>query len=115
MTRPRPCSCDRTSTCRLCWLWHNDARYNRLWGGDGTVNKRSSPWHGDKPAGRQLPARKPCAHLGSPTGETRPCKQCNKTVQVPLMGCAVHGTCSVAKLLAGTECCRICPDYREAT
>lgn len=27
----RPCNCDK-STCRLCHLWHNDPRYQKLWG-----------------------------------------------------------------------------------
>lgn len=30
---PRPCECDRTESCRLCWLYHNDDRYRRLWSG----------------------------------------------------------------------------------
>jgi len=28
----RPCTCDRDD-CRPCWLYHNDLRYHRLWGG----------------------------------------------------------------------------------
>jgi Family of unknown function (DUF6171) len=32
--RPRPCTCER-ETCRLCFLYHNDERYNRHWGGQG--------------------------------------------------------------------------------
>ena len=35
----RPCNCDRQQggewvigrDCRLCWLYHNDARYAKLW------------------------------------------------------------------------------------
>jgi hypothetical protein len=27
----RPCRCDRPESCRLCWLWHHDARYRALW------------------------------------------------------------------------------------
>lgn len=34
--QPRPCVCDKTATCRICWLYHNDERYHHLWGGDGT-------------------------------------------------------------------------------
>ncbi len=26
----RPCTCDKPE-CRLCWLYHNDARYRKLW------------------------------------------------------------------------------------
>jgi hypothetical protein len=37
----RPCTCDRfqkdqpyqLGQCRLCWLYHNDDRYRRLWDG----------------------------------------------------------------------------------
>jgi hypothetical protein len=27
----RPCTCDKTDVCRLCWLYHNDDRYKKLW------------------------------------------------------------------------------------
>lgn len=109
----RPCSCDRTTTCRLCWLWHNDARYNRLWGGDGAVNARPAPWGGGKPAAAvvRVPPRPPCVHRGQPTGETRQCKACNKTVDVPLLSCGVYAVCTEARLVVGVECCRICKDY----
>lgn len=60
---------------------------------------------------KSLPSRPPCAHLGSPTGETRPCKGCNRTLAVAVHNCARHGACAVSKLLAGLSCCRICPDY----
>lgn len=38
----RPCSCDRceigkpydTSQCRLCWLYYNNNKYHKLWGGE---------------------------------------------------------------------------------
>lgn len=106
----RPCTCDQAATCRLCWLWHNDERYNRLWGGDGAVNARQSPFTPAK-AARPLPARQPCRHRGQPTGETRPCKACNKTVDVPLMACGVYAVCTESRLVAGVECCRICPRY----
>ena len=36
----RPCVCDQTRTCRLCWLYHNDDRYHKMWGGDDTGRHR---------------------------------------------------------------------------
>lgn len=30
----RPCVCDKTDTCRVCWLFHNDSRYKTLYSGD---------------------------------------------------------------------------------
>jgi hypothetical protein len=44
MTKPRPCNCNRCAVdgpyepgnCRLCWLWHNDPRYTKLWSGSST-------------------------------------------------------------------------------
>lgn len=37
----RPCSCDRLLDCRLCWLYHNDPRYTKLWN-DGPRSGSSS-------------------------------------------------------------------------
>jgi hypothetical protein len=31
----RPCNCDKTEECRLCWLYHNDPLYRLHWDGDG--------------------------------------------------------------------------------
>jgi len=30
----RPCTCEQTGSCRLCYLYHHDARYRRLWDGE---------------------------------------------------------------------------------
>lgn len=39
----RPCSAwhpePKPDECRPCWLFLHDARYNRLWGGDGKVSE----------------------------------------------------------------------------
>lgn len=71
-----------------------------------------------KPALKAARQSLPCAHLGEPTGETRPCQSCGgRTVRVPLLACAVYGVCSesrVVKLEDGTpvKCCRaMCPSY----
>lgn len=34
----RPCQCDKPE-CRLCWLFHNDERYTKLWSID--IEKQS--------------------------------------------------------------------------
>lgn len=44
----RSCGGCNKETCRLCWLFNNDSRYNKLWGGDG--NLITSPFTGFKPA-----------------------------------------------------------------
>lgn len=44
----RRCTCDKVDKCRLCWLYHNDPRYKKLWG-------RGQP---------ARPVRAPCAHEG---------------------------------------------------
>ena len=54
--------------------------------------------------------RPPCRHLGSPTGESRPCPSCTGTLQVHLRTCVIHGQCTESKLLSGVECCSICND-----
>jgi len=61
----------------------------------------------------------PCALLGEPTGETRPCQECSRTTQVPLRACAKHGVCSESKLVTladgqPVKCCSICADRQAA-
>lgn len=62
--RPRPCTCDRQTTgepyvkgrdCLLCWQYHNDPRYKRLWSlpaiepqGVGTELKAILAWFGQE-------------------------------------------------------------------
>ena len=69
---------------------------------------------------RTRPARValPCARLGPPTGETRPCKACGgKSVAVPLRACSAYGVCAVNRavtLADGTPvrpCNALCPSY----
>jgi hypothetical protein len=63
----------------------------------------------------------PCANLGGPTGEVRPCQSCTKTtVAVPLLACKVYGVCAVGRtvtLADGTPvkpCNDLCPGYAAA-
>lgn len=87
--------------CKWCNMARKDTRYARLWWGEGGTARTG------------LLLLTTCKYLGAPTGETRTCKSCNTSQEVPLLGCAKHGTCTETKLLSGVQCCRICPD-REA-
>jgi hypothetical protein len=131
----RPCAVDHPNpqehlgTCPHCFNWTFIPQWRKRWGGDPRtvpplLRSRPRP----KPAGTRKPkrARKPlpiplpCIHLGEPTGETRPCKSCNANLDVPLVGCAVHGRCAESRLVKdpdGTpvQCCRICPDRQAPT
>ena len=49
----RPCVCDRAS-CRLCWLYFNNADYHALWNEQGPS--------ADLPRSPRRPL--PCVHLG---------------------------------------------------
>jgi hypothetical protein len=92
----RPCTCDRCATapgaaytpdqCRLCWLYHHDAEYRALWGGD--------------------PA---CRHRGEVIDLAR-CESCRGQVLIKVHACAVHGKCTLGKPIAGYACCANCPD-----
>lgn len=65
------------------------------------------------PAPKARPARVAavaCAHLGGPTGEARQCPTCAGRVEVKLLACAVHGSCTPVKRVGGVACCRDCPD-----
>jgi hypothetical protein len=66
-----------------------------------------------QPPRRALPGRPDCRHLRPPTGETLPCLTCtSKTAEAH--GCALKGRCTKSLLVAGVECCRLCPDYAAA-
>lgn len=89
----RRCECDRMEKCRLCWLWHNDARYRRHW------------WRGvavidDPPA-----QRRPCLHEG-PIVEH--CPRGNELLHV--RDCAVHDRCTRGP--SRIRSCSSCGDYR---
>ncbi len=83
----RPCHADhvpRPESCRLCWLYENDAGYRALWDGEPEVTP---------------PRSLPCIHLGAVLDRCDcPCP--GKWVR----GCAVYGTCTI-------ELCKTCADY----
>ncbi len=55
---------------------------------------------------------KPCRHLGAATGERVQCPTCAGNVEIKLMTCEKHGTCTRGKPLQGVRCCADCGDYR---
>ena len=67
------------------------------------------------------PAMRPqCVHLGEPVRredglrETVECKPCSaksgKTISLPVMGCAIHGQCTVAKPVGDLRWCGKCAE-----
>lgn len=72
----------------------------------------TAPLWNNRKAAKTRPA---CAHLGEPTGETVECKTCGGRVQLKLLECSVHGTCTAGKKVEGIACCRDCTDYRNPT
>lgn len=69
--------------------------------------------------GRVVPALpeppSPCHYLGEQTGELAACPSCGGNPDAPkvslkLHGCAVHGSCTQAKAIAGIACCAGCTD-----
>lgn len=119
---PRPCVCDRLPPpgqeytieyCRLCWLWHHDPTYQRLWGTAGTATPA--------PALRFNRRDRPCVHLGVATGKKRDCAVCGGAKQVPVRFCARHRICTTDyrlvyrdpdRGLVHVPWCRTCSDYQ---
>jgi len=56
-------------------------------------------------------AKPPCIHLGAPTGEMKQCKSCSGTVNLKLLACSMHGTCTPGKKVDGVRFCGECSDY----
>ncbi len=92
MKRPCPHADGPTEpkTCRVCYLFENDAGFRKLLGG--------SP----------LPEH-PCRHRGEEVG-LELCPSCKGHVEVKLFSCKIHGKCSTHKKLEATACCRGCHD-----
>lgn len=90
----RPCTCDR---CHRCKLFHTDDAYNRHWGGPGLVPRPPLPL--------------PCIHLGSATGEIKPCTSCPGSVGIKLFNCAKFISCTLAKKVPNVPCCEGCQAY----
>ena len=53
-----------------------------------------------------------CVHRGGPTGERVPCQTCKGVVELKLLACAVHGSCTPGRAVDGVACCDGCPDKR---
>jgi len=114
----RPCTCDRFvkgeplvrgRDCRACWLFHNDARYQRRWSdGEAGATAHTSV----SAAASSLPGNPPCVHRGEPTGEVLLCASCNQSQsEHPVFHCKRHGECTLTKSFADKMCCRVCDDY----
>lgn len=77
---------------------------------------RDHPFHVARWAaggGLELPvAPGPCVHLGKPTGEVRECAACGGNVRLKVMGCKIHGQCTVGRPVSGLAYCGACPDRR---
>jgi hypothetical protein len=62
-----------------------------------------------------VPPKRPCAHLGEPTGETQGCDTCNGNVQLKIFACSEHGQCTQGRRVAGVACCDAqCREYSPA-
>lgn len=82
----------REDMCRPCWLYTHDERYNKAYGGDGTVVPVTD-------------GSNQCIHLGQATGVTVDCGKCKGHVQLKLFECRVYGQCTIAKAVDGVACC----------
>jgi len=106
------CTCERPGWCQRHQCvktehWHTLCRtragYFRLWEqgrgpGQGAVRQP------------QLVAPLPCRHLGESVRKEA-CRACRGHVQVKVFACALHGECTLGRMLQGTACCARCPDY----
>jgi hypothetical protein len=87
----RKCTCDKceigspfsSGQCRLCWLYHNDPRYQKLWGGTlehaenfiKAVNKRAKDGFRDVDQESYKERLKQCESCDSKTEDWR-CLEC---------------------------------------
>ena len=63
------------------------------------------------PARFSLDVLLPCRFRGEATGNAHKCPACGgKNVMVNEFACSVHGVCTIARLVPGVACCRICDD-----
>jgi hypothetical protein len=101
----RPCNCDNflagapftPDMCRLCWLYHNDARYTSLW----TPQPGETP-----PPGRRANTAR-CIHKGN-LRRTVSCETCKGSVKVKVFDCDELGECTVQKQISGIALCLAC-------
>ncbi len=85
--------------CRTCWNYLNDDSYYRL--------AEELPQVDDE---RRRP-QYPCRHIGEETGETRQCPPCVGNVQIKLLKCDIHGSCTSLKQVNGVAWCLTCKQY----
>lgn len=68
----------------------------------------------DGEAGPVPPKRQsklPCVHRGAEM-RRETCQSCSGHVEVKVFGCNVFAECTIAKPLAGIQCCESCPSYQ---
>ncbi len=92
--------------CWTCWLFLNNAKYNKHWGGDGKVPDRSL-----QASQHMQVISKPCVHLGEYTGDRETCSTCPGDVRIKLYACEVHGKASLVKKVGDAACCATCSSY----
>ena len=85
--------------CRLCYLYHHDPRYRRLW-----TKPKQRPRRTSFAAAR-------CAWIGEDTGERLPCPRTGqRTVELYRCYHPRHPLCTLLKPVAGCACCAACWD-----
>jgi hypothetical protein len=93
------------ATCHRCRLYARDPAYRAHWGGGLAGTTAPAP----RPAAAPRRAL-PCVHLG---GQKRAetCASCGGRIQIKVFACDVYRETTLAKPLAGIQCCASCPKY----
>jgi hypothetical protein len=110
------CECEQPGwcprhQCEKTEHWHMLCRtqrdYFQLWEqGRGPGQQTSS---------RTNPAtRVSCQHKGELLREQK-CPSCRGHVRVKVFACALHGACTIARIVEGAACCVRCDDYQPET
>lgn len=113
----RPCQCDKVhlgqpwsaDQCLVCWYWHHSLFHRQHW--NGTIPVPAAP----KLQRIFVAERKHnlCVYRGLPTGEVRDCNTCGGKKSIPLVQCAIHGSCTVEnRLQNSTAWCATCLQHQ---
>lgn len=110
-----PCECEQAGWCRrhgcaktplLVELCQRLPLWFAAWEGG------SGPGQGDARVGRE--AGQACRHRGL-ARRTAVCPTCRGHVELHVFACAVHGECTLGKILADLACCARCGDFETAS
>lgn len=55
----------------------------------------------------------PCRFRGAELRAEK-CPSCSGDVRVKVLGCALHGECTISRTVGELACCAACPDYQAA-